>query len=160
MDRQIKEHPAIMERMRQNSLRHKVLLGAFGQFLKEPYGQNAGGLDIKYGAYIPMVNGVRLLAVCSGIDDTSTLARLVRLCGKPPLPKKVLKRWYQAFVMFLYLRMKTAHRAEDGLLTTNGVIMLNELPKEQTAALKTCLRAGKELQRHIAKMTASQVESP
>ena len=42
-------------------LHHKISIGVFNDLITERYGEMLGGFDIKYGAYIPIVNGVRLL---------------------------------------------------------------------------------------------------
>ena len=60
-------------------MHHKISLGVFGHLITERYGEDAGGFDIKYGAYIPIVNGIRLLAIQAGILATSTLERIKQL---------------------------------------------------------------------------------
>lgn len=62
----LKERRELAPRLLENTLRHKILLNIFGHIIKEPYGENAGGIDVKYGAYIPFVNGIRCLSLLNG----------------------------------------------------------------------------------------------
>jgi CBS domain-containing protein len=82
----IEANPKIIEHMLQNTLHHKVSLGVFGQLIRERYGEHAGGVDIKYGAYIPFINGIRLLSIAFGMNDVSTLDRMRRMAESSSIP--------------------------------------------------------------------------
>jgi len=47
----------LLVHMLQNTLHHKITIGVLGNIITERYGEDAGAFDIKYGAYIPLVNG-------------------------------------------------------------------------------------------------------
>ncbi|MFD2613238.1 DUF294 nucleotidyltransferase-like domain-containing protein [Paenibacillus gansuensis] len=147
--------PQVAESMLNNTLRHKILLGVFGNFLKEQYGEDAGSIDIKYGAYIPFVNGIRLLSVCSGITETSTLARLAELKRKGSLQAETLERWAESFVFIMMLRSTASHKLESGMFTTSGKLKVKLLTKEVTERLRSSLRDGKGLQRTVQKTAAA-----
>lgn len=151
------DHPIIIRRMLDNTMRHKVLLGVFGHLLKEQYGEDAGSLDIKYGAYIPMVNAIRLLSVQAGIRDTSTLARIRRLVEYDQLPSEEAAAYEQAFRLFLRLRLMTTEINEDGLYANNGKLPSLKLSKEMIDELKSALRLGKKLQRKVFKQTMGRL---
>lgn len=68
----VQENSSVLNYLLSNTLHHKISLGVFGQLITERYGEDAGGFDIKYGAYIPIVNGIRLLAI------------KLELCTHPP----------------------------------------------------------------------------
>lgn len=143
----------IAKRMLDNTMRHKVLLNIFGQLLKEQYGENAGSLDIKYGAYIPMVNSVRLLAIQAGIHETSTFSRLKKLVETGKLDREEGAKYEQAFRLFVRLRLMTTTIHENGWYANNGKLSSIKLTKEMTEELKSGLRIGKKLQRKVYKQT-------
>ncbi|WP_053376898.1 DUF294 nucleotidyltransferase-like domain-containing protein [Paenibacillus sp. FJAT-27812] len=150
-------HQIIIQRMLDNTMRHKVLLGFFGQLLKEQYGEDAGSLDIKYGAYIPMVNAIRLLAVQVGIRETSTLERIKMLVKAGKMSKEDAAVYDQAFRIFLRLRLMTTEQNDDGLYANNGKLSSRKLTKEMTDELKSGLRLGKKLQRAVFKQTMGRL---
>ncbi|WP_336771638.1 DUF294 nucleotidyltransferase-like domain-containing protein [Paenibacillus sp. MMO-58] len=151
------EHPNITRRMLDNTMRHKVLLGLFGHLLKEQYGTDAGSLDIKYGAYIPLVNAIRLLAIQAGIRDTSTLSRIRMLALHDLLPSEEAAAYEQAFLLFLRLRLMTTEQNEGGLYANNGKLSGRSLSREMTEELKSALRTGKKLQRKVLKRTTGRL---
>ncbi len=142
-------NPVIARRMLDNTLRHKVLLGVFGQLLRERYGDDAGSLDIKYGAYIPMVNAFRLMALGSGIRETSTLRRISALQHAGVLTIGEAENASQAFSFFLRLRLLATVSSEDGHMVNTGKISRARLTKELVGPLKKALKTGKYYQRKV-----------
>ncbi|MBD2872799.1 DUF294 nucleotidyltransferase-like domain-containing protein [Paenibacillus arenilitoris] len=151
------ETPVILKRMLENTMRHKVLLGFFGQLLKEQYGEDTGSLDIKYGAYIPMVNAIRLLSIQVGIRETATLDRIKRLEEASRLTAQEARSYEQAFRLFLRLRLMTTEQYSDGLYANNGKLSSRKLTREMTDELKSSLRLGKKLQRAVFKQTMGRL---
>lgn len=147
----VKKNPSIIGNMLKNTLRHKMLLGIFGHLIKEQYGEKTGGVDIKYGAYIPMVNGIRLLSIKAGIRTSSTLERIRKLKDEKIISEALANEWLQAFIYFLKLRMKTYSKMEDNHFMSNGILKASELTKEVVQELKINLRIGKDMQRYIEK---------
>jgi CBS domain-containing protein len=130
-----------------------VLLGFFGQLLKEQYGQDSGSLDIKYGAYIPMVNSIRLLSVQVGIRETSTLERIKMLVKAGNMSESDGAVYAHAFRVLLRLRLMTTEQNVNDLYANNGKLSSRKLTKELTDELKSSLRLGKKLQRAVFKQT-------
>jgi CBS domain-containing protein len=141
----------ILPRMVQNTLRYKVLVGFLGNLLTEPYGEDAGGIDIKYGAYIPMVNAIRLLSLAHRIPATSTLERIDALAKCEGMRPDLVRDWKEAFRTVLKFRAMTPFRIEDGKFTTRGVLSAKLLTKDVKRELKDALRVGAELQRKVKK---------
>jgi CBS domain-containing protein len=142
-------NPVIARRMMENTVRHKVLVGVFGQLLTERYGENAGSLDIKYGAYIPMVNAFRLLAVQAGIRETSTIKRIDALSQARLLTLEEADLATEAFSFFLKLRLLATVSNEEGELVGTGKIRPDQLTKEMKIPLKKALKAGKKIQHRV-----------
>jgi len=143
------EKPEILQSMVNNTLRHKVLLGPFGNLLKERYGEDTGAIDIKYGSYIPMVNGIRMLAIRESIHATNSLDRIAVLRASGCIDGEMLDDWTDAFAYSLWLRLMTPGQMEGQLLSTSGKLKVNLLDKEQVAELKRVLRIGQHLQRYV-----------
>ncbi|THF83873.1 DUF294 nucleotidyltransferase-like domain-containing protein [Cohnella fermenti] len=141
--------PVIARRMMENTLRHKVLVGVFGQLLTERYGELAGSLDIKYGAYIPMVNVFRLLAVHAGIQETSTVGRIRSLETAGILSPDEAKESMDAFGLLLKLRLMAVTKSEDGQWVGTGVLKASDLNREWKLPLKKALKLGRKLQRQV-----------
>lgn len=158
---QLKEHyftdmlarPVIIRRMLDNTIRHKMLIGVFGQLLKEQYGEEAGSIDIKYGAYIPMVNAIRLMAVQSEIRATSTLQRIEALADSGVLTGSEAAEYKAAFLFFLKLRLIATEYNEGGMYMNNGKLANKHLTKDMIEELKLSLKIGKRLQRQVQKLT-------
>ncbi|MDP5274549.1 DUF294 nucleotidyltransferase-like domain-containing protein [Chengkuizengella axinellae] len=143
--------PRILEKMLHNTLRHKILLGVFGHLIKEQYGEEAGGLDIKYGAYIPMVNGIRLLSIEAGLFETSTLERIHKLKLMNLIPERYAAEYEKAFSNIFKLRYRTLYKKENGMYTSNGILKAKQLTKEQREELKSSLKIANKLQKYIKK---------
>lgn len=147
--RYIDTHSVMLEHMLHNTLHHKVSIGVFGQLIKERYGEDAGGVDIKYGAYIPIVNGVRLLALESGIRVSSTEQRIQDLMAKGHVEEEIGQDWLEALTVALKLRSMTPYQVEDSHYTTRGKLTADQLTKERITELKHCLRTGIDLQKYV-----------
>ncbi|REK63139.1 MULTISPECIES: DUF294 nucleotidyltransferase-like domain-containing protein [Cohnella] len=149
--RDVLHQPVIAQRMMENTLRHKVLIGVFGQLLTESYGESAGSLDIKYGAYIPMVNVFRLLAVQAGIRETSTFGRIRALREAGKLAEQEAQEASEAFALFLRLRLMSMTKIENGQWVGTGKLPVKQLSHEWIKPLKKALRLGRKLQRQLEK---------
>lgn len=148
--RNVRTHPGIAERMLQNTMRHKPLVGLFGQLLPERYGVDAGSIDIKSGAYIPLVSAVRLLAVTAGIRETSTLSRIRRLRDAGRLAGPEADACEAAFGFFLKLRLLAASRNTGGLYANNGKVAATLLTRPMRRKLRRHLGTVRRL-RHSLK---------
>jgi len=155
LHRLIRTHREILPRMLQNTLRYKMLIGVLGNLLTEQYGIDTGGIDIKYGAYIPMVNAIRLLALSNGIQAASTLERIEALKDmNTGIRQSMIWDWQEAFQSVLKFRLMTTGQSEGGTFSTRGMLPGKQLTKEVKRELKHALRIGTELQkvvrRHVA----------
>lgn len=150
--------PAILEHMLRNTLHHKVSIGVFGQLIKERYGEDAGGVDVKYGAYIPIVNGIRLLAVEGGIRRSSTEERIKSLIAGGHISEEIGHDWLEALTLALKLRSMTPYQIEEGRYVTRGKLTADQLTKERVTELKQCLRIGTDLQKYVKKSIPKEIK--
>lgn len=141
--------PGMLGHMLQNTLHHKITIGVLGNIITERYGEDAGAFDIKYGAYIPLVNGIRLLAIAEGVPATSSLDRLDALAAGGRYAEADVARWREAFITALELRSLVRHEKDGDLYTTRGMLDPESLTKQNRRRLKQCLRTGIELQQTV-----------
>jgi CBS domain-containing protein len=153
-DRYVSNTPGSIESLLKNTLRHKVVLGPFGNLIREPYGEDAGGFDIKYGAYIPFVNAIRLLCIKFNIHATSTLERLNRLTEH--IDTELCTEWRMSFEYILLLRSKTTYQLDHGLYSSRGMLNELDLNKDVAHKLKDCLRVGEQLQKFIKRVCSAR----
>ncbi|MFC0213776.1 DUF294 nucleotidyltransferase-like domain-containing protein [Paenibacillus chartarius] len=145
----VKEHPPVLRALLHNTLHHKVSLGVFGQLITERYGEDAGGVDIKYGAYIPIVNGIRLLAIQAGVAHSGTLERIDALERIGAVNGVLADEWRAVTKLALKLRAMTPFQMENDMYTTRGKLPAQALTKQRRIELKRCLRCGLRLQRYV-----------
>jgi CBS domain-containing protein len=154
----VKNHPIILQALLSNTLHHKVSMGIFGQLITERYGEDAGGVDIKYGAYIPIVNGIRLLAIRACVEASSTLERLSSLISANIVPEHSGEDWRKAFIIALKHRDLTPFQLENDLYSTRGKLKAEQLNRESRQELKFCLHTGIEIQKFVSKAVEIQIE--
>ncbi|EXX86979.1 hypothetical protein BG53_04685 [Paenibacillus darwinianus] len=152
------DHPVIVRRMLENTLRYKVLIGVFGQLITERYGPQSGSLDIKYGAYIPLINSIRLMAIQGGIRATSTLERIRALRDAGKLSEQDSAEYASAFRLFLRLRLYTSEATDEGTYGSSGKLAGSRLTKQLACELKRGLRTGKKLQRRVYRQTLGKLK--
>ena len=154
----IKAHPPILESILRNTLHRKSSLGAFGRLVTERYGEDAGGIDIKYGSYIPMVNGIRLLAIQAGLHETSTLERILALVKQQLISAQNGEEWTKAFHLNLYMRSITPFQFKEGIYTSRGKLTAEQLTKPIRQDLKFILHVGIDLQKYVKKQVHDVLE--
>lgn len=145
----LSRYPSLLQGLVNNTLYRKVAIGFFGQLIREKYGEAAGSVDVKYGTYIPLVNGVRLLAVLNGTKETSTLARLKALKAGQLLPSPLAEDLYDAFQLTLKHRSLPEGYLHEGLYLSSGKVPPDALTKSVRKEIKQALKSGKQLQSHV-----------
>jgi len=151
------DNPVIVRRMLDNTMRHKVLIGMFGQLLRERYGEESGSLDIKYGAYIPMVNAIRLLSIQAGIRESGTIERIHALRASGRMTDAEADGYLEAFRIILGLRAMSMGRLVDGMYTNNGKLADRLLTPEVKRRLRHALRTCQKLQRKVVRQTIGKL---
>ncbi|MFF2018188.1 DUF294 nucleotidyltransferase-like domain-containing protein [Paenibacillus sp. NPDC058177] len=137
-----------------NTVRHKATLNLLGQVLTERFGDYAGGFDIKYGMYIPLVNSVRHLSLSHGIQESATLNRLTELEQLGQYDYLVDIR--TAFLTALRMRSNTPYITQNGLLLSSDYISEQDLKNKQ---LMSELRGSLLLVRRIHRALQRQLRA-
>lgn len=141
----------ILAHMLRNTLRRKVSLGVLGNLIPERFGEDMGGIDIKYGAYIPLVNGIRLLAVRHGIAHSNTMDRIAEMERLKAEDPEAVSQWRNAVITVLKLRSLTNSKLEDGFYQSGGILPGAKLTKERKNELKFALKIGQKLHKYVEK---------
>ena len=131
--RLVRNTDGIAEAMLRNTLYYKASVNSFGQIIRERFGEFAGGLNLKYGAYIPLVNGIRYLAVTTGlregeerlqaIQSPNTWQRLLYLKQNGFKDTELLGSYEQAFRSVLARRAMIPFVLEDNEYVSTAIWM-------------------------------------
>jgi CBS domain-containing protein len=137
--------------MLRNTRHRQPAVGPLGNLLRVRYGPHTGGVEIKYGVYVPMVNAVRLLAVTNGVTATNTAERIACLHRRDALPDELAERALRDFAHLLHLRAATADDGGDPP-QSSGVVEARLLTRPVRRRLKSIIATARQL--HGAARTA------
>ncbi|MEH6988097.1 DUF294 nucleotidyltransferase-like domain-containing protein [Cytobacillus firmus] len=143
----LQKSPHLLTRMVETSMHMKKSVGPFGQLLAEEKGSHQGELDLKYAAFIPYVNAVRILAVKEGILDTSTIARMNKIMNINGYGG--LGKYRNNFAVLLKWRLQT-YRQTDAYDDTH-YIQLKTLSISERNELKDILKDAKKLHQFVVR---------
>ena len=143
----LQKSPHLLTRMVETSMHMKKSVGPFGQLLAEEKGSHQGELDLKYAAFIPYVNAVRILPVKEGILDTSTIARMNKIMNINGYGG--LGKYRNNFAVLLKWRLQT-YRQTDAYDDTH-YIQLKTLSISERNELKDILKDAKKLHQFVVR---------
>ncbi|GLB58963.1 DUF294 nucleotidyltransferase-like domain-containing protein [Cytobacillus sp. NCCP-133] len=142
----IKNNSNLLSRLMETSMHIKNAIGPVGQLLPEEKGTHQGELDLKYTAFIPYVNAVRLLAIKEGIFETSTIARLEKLQDIKGYDAG-MDRCKNNFATLLKWRL-LSYKQTDTYNDTH-FLQIKSLTKRERNELKRILKDGKNLHQFV-----------
>ncbi|MEK4148641.1 DUF294 nucleotidyltransferase-like domain-containing protein [Robertmurraya sp. FSL W8-0741] len=143
-----KQHPSLLKRFMENVKHIKNSVGPLGQLIVEEHGTKEGSINLKYTAFLPYVNAVRLLAIKEGLYETSTIERMNRLArmnGYNP----VLRESRKYFMTLLKYR-NSLYKAET--YDDTHYLSVKELSKEEKKEIKRILKDGKKLHHYVSNL--------
>lgn len=141
----IQNKPNLLNRLIETSIHVKNAIGPLGQLLPEEKGIHQGQLDLKYAAFIPYVNAVRLLSMKEGIYETPTIARLKKLENLQGYEEMV--RYRSNFDILLKWRL--SFYKESDTYDDTHFLQLKSLTKTERNELKRILKDGKKLNQYV-----------
>lgn len=126
----------------------KNVIGPFGQIIVEPHGIYQGCINLKYSAFIPYVNSIRLLSIKENIYETSTLDRMGKLVKKEKYASllKNCEGYFSNLIKFRMSRLNTSTYDDTHYLN------IKNLSKEQRKEIKQILKDGKRLHDEVISM--------
>ncbi|KGR90010.1 hypothetical protein CD30_14040 [Ureibacillus massiliensis 4400831 = CIP 108448 = CCUG 49529] len=141
-------HPKILKRFAANMKHAKNVIGPFGQIIVEPHGVYQGCINLKYSAFIPYVNSIRLLSIKENIYETSTLDRMGKLVKKEEYTS-LLKNCEGHFSNLIKYRMSLLNAST---YDDTHYLNIKNLSKEQRKEIKQILKDGKRLHDAVISM--------
>ncbi|MCQ6277467.1 hypothetical protein JMM81_21640 [Bacillus sp. V3B] len=142
------EHPVLIKRLMESVMYVKNSIGPIGQFIVEEHGKHRGSINLKYSAFIPYVNAIRILAIKEGLSETSTLDRL-KILSQVKGYSKVLKMCTANFYILLGYRLllEKVNSYED-----THFLKVKNLNRSEKRELKRILKEGKRLHQFVTKL--------
>jgi CBS domain-containing protein len=122
--------------MTANLLRFAVPLGWFGK-IKTEKGEHAGRVDLKKAGIFAITEGVKILALANGIQETGTTQRIEQLTKREVLAQKEADDLIASFYALVHFRLRTqvdainSGRQPDNRITLAG---LNRMEQERLRA--------------------------
>lgn len=139
IDHYISHYPYVLQRFTHNIMHLKPALGPLGQLLPERYGEHQGEIDLKYSAFLPYINCVRLVALEHHVHATSTQERITVLATKEAALLQDVALYFDEL-----LRMRFQYQKPEKYKDTH-YISLQEMSLEDKRMLKKILKRAKRL---------------
>jgi CBS domain-containing protein len=136
----------LLQRFMDNIQHIKHSVGPLGQIYVESSGKYEGCIDLKKSAFLPYVNSIRLLAIKEGLIETSTLARIDRLCEFDAYQKELLhyKRNFEKLLEYRCFLFTNAATYDDV-----HYLKIRDLSKSEKREIKNILKDGKKLHQYV-----------
>jgi CBS domain-containing protein len=147
--RDARDHPDFMRLMARSATGFSVALNFRGDLAVGKHGEEAGRLDLKHGAIIPLVNLVRFHALANGVTISPTLDRIRAVASVGGMEQAEADSLSEAFETIMRLRLE--HHAQliaDGAAPDNLIdpkALTSIVHSELREALQTVRRGQKRL---------------
>lgn len=143
-----KNHPHLIKRLMDSVMHIKRATNPLGQLVVIESGKHIGTIDLKYSAFIPYVNAIRLLSIKAEVTATSTLERINALTDM----KLIDCDWHvirNHFTTLLNLRLSLAkvNSYED-----THYLSIRHLTKLEKKEILRILKDGKKLHQSVVKL--------
>lgn len=138
--RQVQDSPVLLKYMAREALRFTPPMGFFRNLVVERGGPAKGCLDLKKGGVFPLTQGIKVLALEHGLQETGTMERLANLRREGVFSESMAADVHDAFAYFQDLRLRAqAAKVRSGEAPGNHIRpdMLTTLERER---LKDCFR--------------------
>ena len=149
-----KKHPMLLKRLIENVMHIKRSVGPLGQIIVEEHGEHQGSIDLKYAAFLPYVNAIRILAIKEGLTETSTLVRIDRLCQIKKYGE-VLQSMKSNFQKLLDYRLSLTHIQS---YKDTHFLNIKNLHSQEKKEIKRILKDGKKLHHYVCELVEKGCE--
>ena len=156
LEQALKEHVAgrlqgselFLGHMTANLLRFAVPLGWFGR-IKVEKGANAGRVDLKRAGIFAITEGVKILSLGNGVQETGTVQRIERLAELWVLEQKEADDLIASFYALVHFRLRTQVEAISAGRKPDNLIALASLNRMEQGRLKTALEGVRSFQKRV-----------
>ncbi|SOC05330.1 CBS domain-containing protein [Ureibacillus xyleni] len=143
------QHPELLRRLVENIKHVKNVITPMGRIIVEQHGIYQGCINIKYAAFLPYVNSIRLLSIEEGIYETSTIDRIRKLQEKRKY-EELLHNGECHFEKLLNYRLSIDNIQE---YDNTHYLNIKKLSKDERRELKNIIKNGKRLHDLVIEMT-------
>ncbi len=151
--RYVKAYPGFVARMGKSSAESKPPICLFGRFIVEKSGEHKNAIDIKLRGCLPIVEGVRALALVEGVKDTNTFNRIEALAQVGTLTRDMADELLFTYQFLLSLRIRNhIQLLKEGKPLHNHVDP-SRLTKRERQILKDCFASIYRLQQLVMAKT-------
>lgn len=139
------ENEMFLGHMTSNLLRFGVPLGWFGRVNSEK-GEHAGQLDLKKAGIFAITEGVKILSLEKGVQETGTTERIKRLVELGSLENKEGEDLIASFYALVHFRLRTQVEALHEGREPDNRITLSRLNRMEQGRLRTALEGVRSFQ--------------
>lgn len=142
----VRGNPEAVRQMARIVSSMKLSRGFLRRFIVEAEGFHKGEFNLKLLAWMPLVMGVRLLAVNVGIEETSTLERISHLRRAGHMTDKMASELTEAYHIITGHRITRQIKKLKRIVDDDCYINPYELPGHERESLKNAISSIDELQ--------------
>jgi len=148
-----RQNPVLLKRLMESVMHIKNSIGPFGQIITVVYGKYQDSIDLKYSAFLPYVNAIRLLAIKEGIYITSTLGRIEALLQRNDYTEELFssKAHFQKLLDYRLFLVKGSFYEDTHFLNVRN------LGKKDRKELKQILKDGKRLHQYVKRIIEKEI---
>ncbi len=133
--------------MAENALQHRPPLGGlFRNFTLDKKGVEKDTLDLKIKGLAPFVDGIRVLALSAGIENSNTLERIRQLVSKGVIERLDGDAYAEAYHFIQLIRMQQHQQQARNELAYSNRIYPDELNHLDRRILRESFRQAQRLQ--------------
>lgn len=136
--------------MTANLLRFAVPLGWFGR-IKTESGEHAGRVDLKRAGIFAITEGVKILSLGNGVQETGTARRIERLVERGVLDQKTADDLTAIFYALVHFRLRTQVDAISAGREPDNRIELAGLNRMEQGRLKSALEGVRSFQESLGR---------
>ncbi|WP_134701517.1 DUF294 nucleotidyltransferase-like domain-containing protein [Ammoniphilus sp. YIM 78166] len=134
-------------------------IGLLGNLITPRYGPHADLFHLKEGGYYQMVTIIRVLALYSGIEQTSTRQRIEELYRRGYFSKDIKNKWLECLRFYLFSRLRHHVNCFQQDMLLQDYINLSTWGQDEVEELKQHLQFIRKQQKHWKKeVTAKKWE--
>jgi CBS domain-containing protein len=146
----LRDNELYLGHMVANLLRFRVPLGWFGR-IKSEKGEQSGRVDLKKAGIFAITEGVKILSLGNGVEETGTVERIERLSEKEVLTHNEADDLIASFHALVRFRLRTQVDALGARRPPDNRIMLADLNRMERERLKSALEGVRAFQESMGR---------
>lgn len=141
---------SFLREMYRDDAEHGIALGWFGRFITvRDETEHRGKINLKHTGTLPLIEGVRLLALREGIEEGPTLKRIARLAGKGVLDADEQDYLSGAFTHMSRLMLRQQLRDHAAGREVGAYVSPKAMSAREKDYLRDCFRAVRDFRSRL-----------